>query len=212
MKTKLFVIIISIGIFLLGCVDTNISEQEKVDLLTNEIVSDAKFQEFFKSSQVFFSNKGNLSIDLDTYRAKISSISSSEVDIVVSQSFNHSKEILDELRKIDLFSIYFKQKYSRIYELSTENQQLVLTNALERLNDSIPSNNSASRTADQCSDQMSADKQTCFEASMVAGAVCGLLTPTLGGAAVCYLGVMAADIVCHNAAERDFAICRRFAP
>ncbi len=118
---------------------------------------------------------------------------------------------MNEIEKIELFSSYFRQKYSRIYELSSENQQSIITIAIKSLNDSENSSNSASRIADQCADQMAADKQTCFEGSILAGAVCGLLTPTIGGAALCYLGVMAADIVCHNAAERNFSICRRFA-
>jgi hypothetical protein len=210
MNTKILIFIFSIGV-LISCSDTQISEREKVQLLINEIVNDEHFVEYFKTAKSFLSSSNSLSIDANMFQNRVRSVTSTEVEEVISQSFSNSKEMLSQLEAIDLFSSHFREKYISIYELSPENQHMVLSSSIIHISNTLFEFENKFGKADECSAQMAADKQTCYEGSLVAAAVCGLLTPTIGGAAVCYLGVMAADIVCHNAAERNYEICKEFA-
>ncbi|MBK5278016.1 MAG: hypothetical protein JJE09_04035 [Bacteroidia bacterium] len=131
----------------------------------------------------------------------------------IEKYFEFPEVIIENFNLMHSTSAKFWEIHKDMKLISLEQQRFILQNAIEQILKSEKSNKNlqgsgrAAVVAPLCQAQYNSDLQTCAEGSYVAAAWCGILSPTLLAALVCYGGVMAADIVCHRAADRDLELC-----
>jgi len=214
MKTKSLIVtaILTLGI-ITSCQEENSIEQIDLFALEQEYLAtlptDFQYQNFTNSLKNLSEVRVYQNVDLNELKIALESATNDdEIIEVINSSFESPDEVITKLRTFEKSVIEFKSSHESFYKLDISQRENVL---MESMNiDLILSDNSNARVNGECEDQRDNDKQTCAEGSYVAAAGCGLLSPTLVGALACGAFVIAADVVCHRAAERDYETCKQY--
>lgn len=178
----------------------------------NNLASDPLLQDYLNSFLVLSSFELNSNVDLSKMQSDFASISSEDdYKNKVKLYFKKPDEFIHKAYEAYKLSQRFWTNNQDLKRLNSVQKQQVIEHAVLKIFKDKKNHENHVNLADQCATQRAADEQTCFEASMVGAAGCGLLSPTLLGALGCGVFVIAADATCYRAAERDYNICKQSA-
>ncbi|MCC5931297.1 MAG: hypothetical protein JJU28_18760 [Cyclobacteriaceae bacterium] len=212
MKTKQLILItaLSMGV-ITSCYEESpieqINEEKKVKKYLEVLPEDRHFQDLMNSLSGLSGFDLNEDYDEIALQGLKELQNYDEISMVIKQNFKEPHIVLNQLDQYMRSLNNFRQIHSEFYELEYDSREFLI---LELFSNHTFYQNSQARVNGICEDQLSNDKQNCFEAALVAAGVCGLFTPTLIGALACGAGVIAADAVCHRAAERNYNTCKKY--
>lgn len=221
---KLVLAAFAICIFITGCEERNFLNEESQILYDykQKLPSDPLFTNYIKSTTLLMYNFGETNVDVSLLSDELKKVTNvSEFESFASKYFNNPNEVVNQFKNYNSFRENLFDKYEKLQGIQEANLEDLIKSSIENLpemssvnqiyNSALGTKNGNSRTQfGQCEDQLAADEQTCVEGAVTAAAFCGILSPTLIGALGCGAAVLVADAVCHNAAKRDYGICKKY--
>lgn len=205
----LYSLIISFCIF--SCLESDLSvtissEQDQIDKLSkneNFVQYVVKMQELL----IFDKKEDFNSIELISDFSNINSIN--DFYSKIRKHYKYPEDVIKTLEEINTLTLAVKKENKNLMLFNHDELDIILNSSVNKIIIEADKK-SKNGKAGQCEAQMASDKDTCFSYALIGAATCGLTLPTLIGAAACYAGVMAADIVCHTQAENNYKICKEY--
>ena len=211
-------IVLAFALLLFSCSDA--LQESDSQQHVKRIIEDVSFQQYITKISDLSTFKRIDEMGIEEYNADFSSVSSEE-DMFnkINKHYQNPELVITTLKDLYKLSNKVRQSNSEFLLLDPHEQQRIIGSSVNislskiaAASKAAPGGGSEQPVGGPCQDQMAADKSNCFYSSLIAGAGCGLLTPTFLGAVLCYGVVMAADVACHTHAENTFAICKKYTP
>lgn len=208
LAVSLFITTINFSCDQTNDVELDLKKIEKEYL--NTLPSDPLFSNYVQSVYELGGLKLKKGVDRDDLQSSVDKIGSElQIKDLIEEFFTNPEEVMLNLRRFEAATNEFKKVHKDFYLLNDVSREYIMTESIQSTIDklSIFKANSGVRANGECEEVRDSQKQTCFEAALVGAAACGLLTPTLGGALLCGVFVIAGDEVCHRSADREYEIC-----